>query len=144
MKGEDIAMKTYQGSCHCGAVRFEADIDLAQGTTRCNCSICSKARAWFTLVPPERVRLVAGTDAHTEYQWVPPGRQRAFLRFRFCKTCGIRTFGHGGDPAEKGSFCFINVAALDIDQDELAAAPIRYVDGRHDRYEQTPADTRLL
>jgi hypothetical protein len=130
---------TYKGSCHCGAVRFEADIDLSKGTTRCNCSFCSKARAWFVTVPPDRVRLLAGADAQTQYQWTPAGRSESHLKYQFCKTCGVRTFGYGGDK-----FRFINVAALEVDPDELAAAPLHYVDGRHDRYDQPPKDTRLL
>lgn len=139
-----MVMKTYSGSCHCGTVRFEADIDFAEGSTRCNCSVCSKARAWFVTVPPERARLLAGADALTEYRWTPPGK-RPGLHYQFCKTCGIRSFGQGGDPASGNAFCFINVAALDdVSPDEVAAAPLHYVDGRHDKYDQPPKDTRLL
>jgi hypothetical protein len=142
-----MTIKTYAGGCHCGAVRFEVDLDLREGTAKCNCSVCTKARAWFALVPPESVRLLAGEDAQTTYEWTPPGRTHANLHYRFCNTCGIRTFGLGDRGPMGGPFFFVNVAALDLDAaaaDELAEAPMRAVDGRHDRYDRPPEDARLL
>ena len=130
----------HKGSCHCGAVRLTipSTPDVA---TKCNCSLCTKARSWFALAPPDHVRLLAGADAQSLYEWVPPGKPESFLHFRFCKTCGVRTFGVGGDNA----FCFVNVAALDnVDRDELERAPLRIADGKNDRFEVPPTDTRFL
>jgi hypothetical protein len=139
-----MSLKTYSGSCHCGAVRFEADIDLSEGTNRCNCSICAKARAWFTLVRPDRYRLLEGADAQTEYAWTAPGRPGANLHFHFCKTCGIRTVGRGEHGPRGGEFYFIPVASLDDAGPDELAATIRYLDGRRDRYDSPPEDIRLM
>jgi hypothetical protein len=44
-----------------------------------------------------------------------------------------------------GAFYAVQVSLLDgLDPDELAAAPIRYIDGRHDRFDRPPDDVRLL
>jgi hypothetical protein len=119
-------------------VRFEADIDLGEGTNRCNCSFCAKARAWFTLVSPDRFRQTAGADAQSEYEWTPASHPGPNLHYRFCKTCGVRTAGRGDHGPGGGPFYFIAVASLDdADPDELAAS-IRYVDGRHDRFDRVP------
>src|SRR5579864_4223532 len=107
-----MAEKTYCGSCHCGAVRFEAQIDLDGGTMRCNCSHCAKVRSWYTLIAPEKLTPLAGEDAQQEYTWVPPGRRAANLHFRFCKTCGVRTPGFGDHGPGGGPFWFIPVALL--------------------------------
>src|SRR5512145_2515301 len=115
-----MATKTYSGSCHCGAVRYTADVDLNKGTTRCNCSICGKARAWFVLVPADRVRMIAGEDALADYQWTPPNRPRPNLHYRFCRTCGVRAFAQGDSPDLGGRFYAIAVSTLDdADPDEL-------------------------
>lgn len=133
-----MAVETFLGSCHCGAVRFEADLDLAEGSNRCNCSYCAKARAWFAFVKgAERFRLLDGASA-TEYRWTPPGRPAPHLRFSFCRTCGIRTFARGELEALGGVFHAVHVPTLALTQEQLARLPIRYLDGRAGRYDQAP------
>ena len=140
-----MAMKTYSGSCHCGAVRYQADIDFAAGSNRCNCSLCAKARSWFVLVQPEHFRLLKGEDAQREYRWTPPNRPGPNLHYRFCSTCGIRTVGRGEPHPNGGAFYFVAVASLDdVDPQDLAAGKVRYLDGRHDRYDRAPPNTELL
>src|SRR5690242_12594948 len=111
--------KTYRGSCHCGAVRFECDLDLAGGTTRCNCSFCRKARFWMAFVKEAEFRLLEGADALADYQYTPPNLAEPFLHFHFCKQCGVRGFTTGGAlPRFDGPFRAVNIACLDDATDE--------------------------
>ena len=61
-------MQKYQGSCHCGAVRFEIETDFPE-LTMCNCSICRKKNALMVKVPETRFALLSGGEALTEYQF---------------------------------------------------------------------------
>jgi hypothetical protein len=132
--------KTYKGSCHCGKVRFEADLDLAGGTGKCNCSICAKARLWSALAKPADVRVLAGEQDLSDYQF--GGRSAHHL---FCRHCGVRPFGRGYVEAIGGDFYAINVACLDeVDPSELANAPVQYFDGRNNNWQSPPNETRHL
>ena len=141
-----MSLKTYTGSCHCGAIRYEADLDLAAGSNRCNCSFCFKDRGWFAVAEgPERFRLLSSGDTLTEYRWTPPGKPHPFLTHVFCRRCGIRVFGRGEFPPPGKPFHAVLVTTLDdASFDELAASPVNFFDGRHDRFDQPPADTRAL
>jgi hypothetical protein len=52
--------KLYKGSCLCGKVQFEAELDMSKGTGRCNCSICAKMRSWAMLAKPGDIRVLGG------------------------------------------------------------------------------------
>ncbi len=137
--------KTYHGSCTCGAVAFEAELDLAAGTMRCNCSFCRKARFWMAFAKKAEFRLLRGADVLSDYQRTV-GDKPAFLHFEFCSRCGVRPFTRGGNlPALGGEFVAVNLGCLDDATDEeLASAPVKHVDGRHDAWDRSPAETRYL
>jgi hypothetical protein len=140
-----MTYRRYHGSCHCGAVRYEAGFDLSAGTNRCNCSICSKARAWFLFVKGGDFKLLAGEDALGSYEWVPHGRAEAGLAYRFCTRCGIRLYATGELAQLGGRFYALHVPTVDdIDREELRDAPLNFIDNAHDRPDRAPADTRLM
>ena len=140
-----MAKKTYHGSCHCKAVRYDVAFDLSKGTNRCNCSICWKARAWFAIVQQEDLKLLSGAEEMGQYRWIPEGKKEPHLTYRFCNHCGVRIYAAGEDEALGGKFFAIHVPTLDdASKDELAAAPLKFNDMLHNRPDRTPEDTRLL
>jgi hypothetical protein len=132
--------RTYHGSCHCGAVRFACDLDLAEGTSKCDCSICTKARFWKAIARAADFRLQQGKDALSDYQF---GSNN--IHHLFCRRCGVKPFGRGHMEELGGTFYAVNLACLDdATPKELAAAPVEYQDGRNNRWESPPAETRHL
>lgn len=133
-------IKTYKGSCHCGAVRFEADLDLSAGSGKCNCSYCSKSRNWSVLIKPEAFRLLAGEDALSDYQFNTKTGHHLF-----CRQCGIHSFSRGNLKELGGAFVSVQLMSLDnASPQELLEGPIGYANGRDNAWWEAPVETRHL
>jgi hypothetical protein len=134
-----MAVQTLTGACLCGRVRIEADLDLAAGSGRCNCSVCGKLRSWSVITKPQAVRVVAGQDDLSSYEFGPKISTRMF-----CKHCGVHVLGRGYLEQIGGEFASVNVAVLDLEPAALAAIPVRFFDGRNDNWMSTPQHTGYL
>lgn len=128
-----MSKKHLKGSCACGRVKFEADVDLEPGTHKCNCTSCWKRRWWSIKVDPEDFRLLSGDDALD-----PSGR--------FCATCGVCTHRHApvADWNPK-AYVSVSVASFDdLDPRDLVGAKVTYYNGRDDDWWNTPKELRHL
>jgi hypothetical protein len=122
-------LKAYRGSCHCGAVTFEADLDLTQPSYRCNCSICRRTRFWPAVARQDGFRLLTGQAELTKYLFNTRKNEHWF-----CRTCGVRPFGVGTETPV-GVMYGVNIGCLEgVGEEELSRIPVTYVDGLHDRF----------
>jgi hypothetical protein len=114
-------LQTYEGGCHCGAVRLRVQADLAL-VSECNCSICTKKGILHLIVPLDQFTLLQGEDALTTYQF---GTNVA--KHTFCRHCGIHAFYVPRSDPDKVS---VNARCLDdIDVSSLHSS--RTFDGRN-------------
>jgi hypothetical protein len=83
----EMTTATYEGSCHCGKVRFEIDTPVAPAV-RCDCSLCRRKGALMTRTFAEAVlRIISGNDDLAVYQF-----NERVARHYFCRRCGVYPF----------------------------------------------------
>lgn len=115
-------MTTYEGSCHCGAVRFRAHSDNRQIVV-CNCSICTKKGTRHLRVGSEQFTLLSGRDSLIKYQFA----SHVASHF-FCKHCGIHPYAH---PRSAPDMVSINIQCLDTPRLEDCDFEVIAFDGQH-------------
>lgn len=112
----------YKGSCHCGKVSYEAELEPGPAM-ECNCSICSRKGylLWFT--SRSNLHILSGEDNLSVYTFGPH-----IIRHHFCSTCGCPTFGLGKPPGAEAEIAAVNVRCLEnVDLEALERQPF---DGR--------------
>jgi hypothetical protein len=108
-----------EGSCLCGAVRYQIEGDLGP-IVCCHCSMCRKAQgsafAANAPVPAAAFRITRGREALRAYR-SSPGKERVF-----CGTCGSPIYSRrDGAPDVR-----IRIGTLDADA-ALAARPTAHI-----------------
>ncbi|MBV8908405.1 MAG: GFA family protein [Sphingomonas sp.] len=108
------------GGCHCGAVRFDAEVgEPPVAALDCNCSICRMTGFLHMMVPHDRFELLSGRDDLASYRFGTGTAEHLF-----CRHCGVKSFYQPRSHPEAWS---VNANCLD-DVPELA---VELFDGAH-------------
>ena len=94
------------GACHCGAVRFTAELPLGLASARrCTCSICRMRGAVAVTSTHQGFKILQGADKLATYRF-----NTMTAEHHFCSVCGIYTHHkRRSNPNQLG----VNVACLE-------------------------------
>lgn len=107
---------SFEGSCHCGAVRFKIDAPPPTKAISCNCSHCRRKGFLLSFFPAGQFTLMQGEDSLRSYRF-----NTHKIDHRFCRKCGTEPFADGTNP-DGSAVCAVNlrcVASIDLDSLEL-------------------------
>ena len=111
----------YQGSCHCGQVKFEAEGEI-HSVMACNCSMCQRKGTLMWFVPRSKMTLLTPENDTRTYLF-----NKHSIKHRFCPSCGIHPYGEAKGP-DGVEMAAINARCLEgID---LLAIPVTHHNGR--------------
>jgi len=130
MEANTGKQKKHLGTCHCGDVRFEVEIDATAGS-RCNCSVCTKTSVTGGVVKPAAFSLRSDESKLSMYEWGGKISQRYF-----CKRCGVHCFGRGHLEQLGGDYVSVNLNCLD--DIDLRDVSVIFWDGRHNNWQGGP------
>lgn len=114
-------MSNHTGSCHCGAVKFDVDMELGK-VVACNCSMCGRSGTLLAFASPEQFTLRSGEDQLGKYTF-----NRHMIDHMFCKTCGIKPFARG---KKRDGSAMVAVNARCLEGVDVASLEIQHVDGK--------------
>jgi hypothetical protein len=114
---------TYEGQCHCGAVRLTVTTDLG-ALGDCNCSRCRRLGWIMQSVAAGDFALLDGADKLKSYRF-----NTEKIEHLFCSDCGIESFARGTDGAGAEVY-MVNFNCLESTP-PVDAAAIKHWDGRN-------------
>jgi hypothetical protein len=109
--------------CHCGKVRFEAELPAELRGARCNCSICAAKGAVMVYVPLAGLTVTQGEDVLSCYQF-----NTMVAKHWFCTHCGIHCFHQARSKPE---FYGINAVCIEGVRPYEDFPEVPVVDGVH-------------
>lgn len=111
---------SYQGTCHCGNVRFNFKVNVER-LGKCNCSLCHKRNAVMAYNAISEFSLLQGESSLSEYQF-----NTMAAKHYFCQRCGVYT--HHKPRTQQDTIAVNTHCLVDFDPQKF---DIRPIDGKN-------------